>query len=30
LRFETFADCGHGGYRDNPAVLDVTREFVEA
>lgn len=30
LRFETFAGCGHGVHRDDPAAFDVMREFITA
>jgi proline iminopeptidase len=28
VRFERFAGCGHGAYRDDPRVYDVIREFI--
>ena len=28
VRFERFANAGHGPYRDDPRVFDVIREFI--
>lgn len=30
VRFERFADAGHGVFRDAPAAIDLVREFVSA